>query len=131
MIVVDTHVLVWRAIHPEKLTSKARQAVEKAEAAGVLRVCEITLVEIAMLMKRGRLETGLPYREFMHAVLLANDYLLTGINPEIAALSVEFPEEINKDPADRILAATALYYKAQLVTADGNLRKSGIVPTLW
>ena len=130
-MVLDTHVIVWRALQPEKVPAKVLQAIEKEEKHRPLRVCEISLFEIAMLMRRGRLDARLPFREFIDLILTASAYDLTGINPEIAGLAVEFPENVTKDPADRLIAATALFYKAQLVTADTNLRKSEIVTTLW
>ena len=131
MIFLDTHVIVWRALEPEKIPVKTRHALDQEEKLRPLRICEISLFEIAMLMKRGRLNTDLDYREFMDLILAANDYVLTGINPEIAALAVDWPDKVNKDPADRIILAAASYYKGRLVTADLNLRKAGIVTTVW
>ena len=59
------------------------------------------------------------------------DYIFKGISPEIAELSVHLPEEINQDPADRIICATSIRTNTQLITADKNLRKSKIVRTIW
>lgn len=62
---------------------------------------------------------------------LAQIIILKGITPEIADLSVNLPEEINQDPADRLISATSIVYKAPLVTADKNLLKSKRVKTVW
>jgi PIN domain nuclease of toxin-antitoxin system len=97
MIFLDTHVILWRALDPGKIPLKTRHALEQEEESRPLRICEISLFEIAMLLHRGRLNTEL----------------------------------VNKDPADRIILAAAAHNKARLATADENLRKAGIVPTLW
>lgn len=131
MIFVDTHVIIWRALDPEKIPAKTRRFLDQQEEIRPLRICEISLFEIAMLMKRARLNTSLDFAEFMDLVLAANHYLLTGINPEIAELAVNFSDQVNKDPADRIILATTLHHKARLATADGNLRKAGVVTTVW
>lgn len=131
MILLDTHVVVWRALDPEKIPLKTRQVLDQEEKIHPLRICEISLFEIAMLMKCGRLKVGLEYREFIHLILQANSYSLTGMNPEIAGLAVDLPDDVNKDPVDRIILATAIHYKTRLVTADLNLRKAGVAPVLW
>ena len=53
------------------------------------------------------------------------------MTPEIAALAVQMPEAYPKDPADRVIAATAIVEAAALVTADERVRKSGVVETIW
>lgn len=131
MIFLDTHAIIWRAVAPEKLSLTVRHVLDQEEGQRPLRICEISLFEIAMLMKRGRLNTNMDYPEFMDLILAANDYVLTGINPEIAGLAVNFPDKVNKDPADRIILATAVHFKARLVTADANLRKADVVTTVW
>lgn len=131
MTFLDTHVVVWRALHPEKIPARTRRLLDQEEKKKALRVCEITLFEIAMLMRRGRLRTDLPYREFMELALAANDYILVGLNPDIAARSVDFSGDVNKDPADRLILASALHYKGKLVTADANLRQAAVVTTVW
>jgi len=64
-------------------------------------------------------------------VFSSNKYQLQGITPEIADLSTQLPEEINRDPADRIIVATSLVRRIPLVTADNNLNQSDIIPTIW
>ena len=131
MIVLDTHVLIWRALTPEKIPAKTRKLLDAAEDRGQLCLCEISLLEVAMLVQRGRLTTDLDARQFLDLVLTGYDYRLEGITPAIAATAMHFPETVNKDPADRVILATALYLGGRLATADANLRDAGIVPTVW
>ena len=131
MIVVDTHVIVWDALKPERLSEKAKEAIWTANNEDGIIFCEISLWEIAMLLKDGGLSVGLAYQHFIQLVLDSNNYVLRGITPEIAELSTQLPSDVSKDPADRIIAATAIIENTKLVTVDRNLRLASSIPTLW
>lgn len=55
--------------------------------------------------------------------------VVVGVTPEIAMASTTLG--LHGDPADRLIAATAVVMKATLLTKDGKLRQSELVPTLW
>ena len=131
MITVDTHVILWDALQPELLSEKAKEAIEKANQTDGLFFCSISLWEIAMLIRKKRIEVNVPYRDLVQLLLSCNKYLFQEITPEIAELSTALPDTINSDPADRIIAATSLVTKTPLVTADENLRKSELLQTIW
>jgi len=131
MIVLDTHVIIWDALKPELLSDPARQAIDLANRQDGLIFCDISLWEIAMLIHKGRLQVEVEYPDFINLVLQANRYILRRITPTIAHQSTQLPVTINADPADRLIAATALVENAVLVTADKNLRKATTIPTLW
>ncbi len=131
MITVDTHVILWDALQPEMLSEKAKEAIEKANQTDGLFFCSISLWEIAMLIRKKRIEVNVPYRELVQLLLSCNKYVFQEITPEIAQLSTTLPDTINSDPADRIIAASSLITKTPLVTADENLRKSGLLQTIW
>ncbi len=131
MIVLDTCVLIWDALEPKKLSRAAKVAIKSANEQDGIWFCEISLWEIAMLMNKKRLVPGTSYAQFIQLVLNSNQYHLVGMNPEIAELSTNLPSQINADPADRIIAATAIVKKTPLVTADKNLRFAGAVTTIW
>ncbi|EKD42403.1 MAG: PilT protein [uncultured bacterium] len=84
-----------------------------------------------MLTRKQRLNLGTTYQDFVAILLQSRPYELVGINAEIAETAVLLPEEINADPVDRIIAATALYYRVPLVTSDVNLRSSKQLTTIW
>jgi PIN domain nuclease of toxin-antitoxin system len=69
--------------------------------------------------------------EFINLVLTASQYVVKPISPEIAELSASLFPTVNKDPANKIIAATSIVEKADLVTADADLRHSGQVRTIW
>ncbi len=71
-----------------------------------------------MLIQKGRISIAATYLEFIKLLFASNQYKFQGMTPEIAELSTQLAEDINKDPADRIIAATSLIRKIPLVTAD-------------
>jgi PIN domain nuclease of toxin-antitoxin system len=131
MIVADTHVIIWDALKPEMLSPQAKKAIREANRLDGIIFCEISLWEIAMLMKKGRLSVDVNYLEFIKLVSDSNNYIFKGISPEIAELSTYLFSTTNKDPADRIISATAVIEKANLVTSDIILRRSKKVHTIW
>jgi PIN domain nuclease of toxin-antitoxin system len=131
MIVVDTHIIIWDALCPEKISSKARKAIDSANKGEGIIFCDISLWEIAMLFKKERFKIDIDYKAFINLVLNANKYTIWAITPGIAELSVYLPPAINKDPADRIIAATSVICQAPLVTADENLNTAKELTTIW
>jgi PIN domain nuclease of toxin-antitoxin system len=53
------------------------------------------------------------------------------ITSAVAALSVQLSANFSNDPADRIIAATAIVHEMKLVTSDALIRKSGEVSCIW
>ncbi len=131
MIVLDTHIIIWNALKPKMLSGKAEKAILAANESDGLIFCEISLWEIAMLMKKNRLQMDIEYLEFINLISESNKYVFRVITPEIAGLSTNLFSGNHKDPADRLIAATSIIEKAKLVTADKKLRRSKKVATIW
>lgn len=131
MILLDTHVLIWDALTPARLSAPARQAIAEANQSDGILVCDISLWEIAMLVQKGRVQVDADCQAFINLILQANRTTVQAITPQIAALAVGLPPAINQDPADRLIVATALAEDVALVTADSNLQAAEMVSTLW
>ena len=131
MIVVDTHIIIWDALKPSQLSKKAKKAIDNANKSDGIIFCEISLWEIAMLISKSKLTVDTTYHEFINLVYASNKYQYQGITPEIAEKSTSLPDEVNMDPADRIISATSIIYKAPLITADKNLIKAKCIETIW
>jgi PIN domain nuclease of toxin-antitoxin system len=130
MITLDTHVIIWDALNQKLVSNKAKDEIRKANQTDGIIFCEISLWEIAMLIKKKRIIIDISYQEFVGLIKATNNYLFKGITPEIAELSTNFPNEINLDPADRIISATSIISNTPLITADKNLLKSKL-KTIW
>ena len=131
MIVADTHIIIWDALKPEKLSKKAKAAIKNANANDGIIFCDISLWEIAMLIIRDRVKVDTSFKEFIHLLFNSNKYILQGIDPDIADLSVRIFRNTENDPADKLIASTAVIKNAKLVTADKAIRSSGEVVTIW
>ncbi len=129
-IICDTNALLFDALQPDRLTDKARQALDDGEQDRSLACSDISLWEIAMLITRQRIIVDAEPRVFLEAILAARHIQVLPISPRIAALSQSglFP---HGDPADRIIAATAMHYHAPLITSDGKLRQLEQFATIW
>ena len=62
---------------------------------------------------------------------LLQDVTVRPITPEIAALATQFPDDYPRDPADRIIGATARAESLTLVTRDEKIRRSPLLKTVW
>ena len=131
MILLDTCAIIWDALEKSQLSEKALNAINKADEFNALIISDISIWEIAMLIKKERIKIDTTASNLINLYLQTRNISVIQISPEIAELSVNFGEEVNKDPADRVIAATSIIQNAQLVTADKNLIKSKVVETVW
>jgi len=129
MILLDTHVVVWLAFEPDRLSKRAKEAILTARIQGGLAIAAITLLELAWLKEKGRVETTLSVESFVRQC--ASRMTVLPITPEIAARAVSLPDKYPKDPQDRLIGATALAEGIELVTHDKLIKKSGVVPVIW
>jgi PIN domain nuclease of toxin-antitoxin system len=118
VILLDTHAAIWLAID-EGLGRQSQRIVDKALADDRLAISAFSFWELAMLIAKRRLRALKSAGEQRTKMLAAGirELPLTG---DIAILAAEL-ENLNGDPADRIIAATAIAHDATLMTADANL----------
>lgn len=130
--VCDTHVLLFTALEPHRLSVAASTAVAAGTEAGQLACADISLWEIAMLRTRGRLELpdGIDTAGFVSDVLTSLQVQVLPISPQIAALAQD-PRFDHGDPADRLIAATAIAEGLPLITADTRLHAVPGLRCIW
>jgi PIN domain nuclease of toxin-antitoxin system len=130
LILVDTHVALWLTSDPARLSDKARMAIEVSRKNGEgLAICDITLMELATLAGKGRFRLGISLESFFQE--LESRFVVLPISGRACARAMSFPATYPKDPADRIIGATALVEGLSLITADREIRRSKLVPTIW
>jgi PIN domain nuclease of toxin-antitoxin system len=127
---LDTHVLVWWFEREGRLSDAQRRVLKRASAAEPVMVSDISLWEIATLASLGRLKLKLPLRDWLDRAAAPPLVQRCGISPAIAALTTTLPPEFQKDPADRIIVATAQALGATLLTCDESIIDADLVPTL-
>jgi PIN domain nuclease of toxin-antitoxin system len=129
VILLDTHVLVWLIAEPKRLSSAARTAISRSSDG--LAVSYITLWELAVLFQRGRLHGRGTVEASVRLVADSARAIVRPITPVIAALAAQFPDDFPRDPADRLIGATARAEGLALVTRDEGIRASKLVKTIW
>ena len=130
LILLDTHVVVWLAQEYQRVSAAAQATIEKArEERGGIAVSDITLLEIALLAARRRVNFQPDVKSTLSEV--ERRFIVLPITGDIALQALALPENYPKDPADRIIGATAVVEGLTLVTADAQIRKSRAVPTVW
>ena len=127
---LDTHILIYWLGEDERLSARQKEILEKASPENPLWVSDITLWEIATLYNLKRLSLPLPLRDWLEAATAPPLVQRVGISPAIAAAVAALPPSFHRDPADRIIIASAQLLGATLLTHDARLIRSGLVPTL-
>ena len=129
MIVLDTHVLLWAIADSKKLSRAADAAIRRSRQVDGLAISAISLWELASLVARGRIRS---YGTVESSVKqLIEGVTIKPITPEIATLAAQFPDDYPRDPADRLIGATARAEGLALVTRDEGIRKSPLLKTIW
>lgn len=131
MIVLDTCALIFDALTPERLTERAKKAIDEAELQKALYCCDISLWEIAMLIQKKRCDPGIETQSFLAIMLKARHIQVLSISVEIAAMACSQGLFHHGDPADRLIAATAMHHRAKLITADQQLAELSPLDIVW
>ena len=130
MIQLDTHALLWLESEHGKLSAPARSSIETARLTGeTIAVAAVTLWEIALLAKRGRVLAGESIESFLNDI--ERNYKIIPVSAAIAFLAAELPHPFPKDPMDRLITATALTLDLTLITADRSILASRACKLLW
>lgn len=131
MIVLDTNALIWWINDAQKLSKKARKIIEEAEGKKTIYISSISVLEIYLLIKKERLGFYRMPDDWLQKVEDLSYVHFVPIDNKIAIQSVELPDFSHKDPADRIIIATALNLGAKLVTSDKRILNYSKVQSIW
>jgi PIN domain nuclease of toxin-antitoxin system len=124
-LLLDTHAAVW-ITEDQPLANGATEALDAAYRAGsTVYVSAITAWEIGMLVSRNRLGLAARPERWFQRLLAIPGVKLADLSPDILIASSFLPGEPPRDPADRIILATARDLGATLITRDRLLLKYG------
>jgi PIN domain nuclease of toxin-antitoxin system len=138
MIMLDTHVLVWWVSGDfAKLSDDAQAHLSRERSIGAgtqsqsIIVSSISALEVAQLVDRERLDLAMDLSSWLATAETIPGIVFVPVDNEIAVKSVQLPGVFHKDPADRIIVATARKYGVPLVTMDRKIHAYPHVQTIW
>lgn len=131
MILLDTHTLVWWIKGSSKLSSKAKEAILESFTDKSIYISSISIWEICMLVRSGELGFDMDIDEWVRKLELMPEITFVPINNTIARASIFLPKLNHKDPADRIIIATALSLGCPIATKDQKIHSYKMVKSVW
>ena len=124
---LDTHAVLWIVESSPRLSPKIR-ALAKTHRSDAFAVAAISLLEIARNAHTGEIDLAPDPAVWLED--LSHRFQILPLTPAIAWHAVELEWE-HKDPADRLICATAIAHKLTLVTQDKEITRWRGVPVLW
>ena len=122
MVLLDTHVLVWLDEANPRLGAGAVEEIDSAFRAGNVSVSAISFWEVATLVRKGRILLDMDLSAWRKE-LLEQGLVELPVSGEIGVKAAGL-DPFHGDPADRLIAATAMQHSLTLVTADEKLLSS-------
>lgn len=126
---LDTCAILFIAENTTDLSPATLKVIDTATA-GEVFVSAISVAELACLQERGRITLKQHWRAWWDALLKRTAWTCLPITAEIMAEAYSLPPPTHRDPADRVLIATARLERLTLVTNDGKIRAYPHVATV-
>lgn len=120
MIVLDTHIWIWKVSNPDRLDALHRQQL-RIEEPHSFGVSVISCWEVAKLVELGRLVLDRPVLQWIEEALASPAMDLLPLSTRIAVESTELPEPFHRDPADQMLVATARVLECPIMSEDSKI----------
>ena len=130
MILLDSHVVIWLALTPGKISLAAATAIRETESAGAISCISVmTIYEIANAIRLGRINPIIPHQVFLNRI--RSRFEVFPVTDMIAQCAAELPAPFHGDPMDRIIAATAIVENCTLITKDEKIRDAKLCKVIW
>lgn len=122
--VLDTHILIWYFIGSHRLSLKAKEAIDKSRILGEkLLIPTIVLSEALDIAEKRKVEFD--FKGMYRIIRDDPSFEIISFTPEIFDETVKIKGI--KEIHDRIISATAIFYRAGIITKDRIIRNSGEV----
>lgn len=121
-LLLDTHIWFRYQVNPKVLRVSTVHALDKAAAENRVYVSVISVWELAMLERNGRLELSGGADRWTQEALSKPGISLLPLSREITIESVSLPEPMQQDPVDRLLLASARVERMTMVTSDAKIQ---------
>lgn len=126
-LLLDTHIWLWYRLGNPRLSPNLQTIIQ--EPSNELWLSSISIWETLLLAEKGKITLEPTAEQWIQKSLKELDTKETPITNDIAILSRQL-DVPHQDPADRFIAATAVYYDLTLATVDANLTKASCLQTI-
>jgi PIN domain nuclease of toxin-antitoxin system len=126
-VLLDTHILIRWCSDPESLNPAQQHALAQIGDENPALVADISLWEVATLVELRKIELQFPVREWLNRAVAPPLVRVVPITANIAGELTGLSDWPHRDPADRLIVATARVFGATLLTDDRRIREAGLV----
>ena len=130
MILLDTHAWIWTQSAKSLLSDKAKRVIKKTQT-DQRAIASISIWEFAMMVSKGRIHLKIDPKRWLDHSINNSGLQVIELSPEIAMESCNLPGDFHKDPADRIIVATARTHNMTLLTKDSKIIQYPHVEAIW
>ncbi len=129
-ILLDTHLWWWWLTGEAGPSPAQKRILRRIRPETPVLLSDISLWEVATLVSLGRLAVSVPLRDWLEGAAAPPLVQRCGISPAVAAAVAALPDDFHRDPADRLIVATAQVHGATLLTRDRRIIDAKLVPTV-
>jgi PIN domain nuclease of toxin-antitoxin system len=130
MILLDTHAWWWCLAEPENLSGNAVAMIRGAKTDERF-IASISIWEFAMMVAKKKIELKISPAKWLSRAIDASGITVIDLSPDIAIDSCNLPGIFHKDPADRIVVASARIHNLTLLTKDKKILDYRHVKSVW
>lgn len=123
-LILDTHVLIWY-LEGINLSDQQVKLIESIKAGNSLYVSAISIWEITMLVAREKIILSMPLKDWVDKLQEIEGFHILDLSVAILIESCNLPHYSHKDPADRMIIASARETGAKLMTFDERIKDYG------
>ena len=125
-LLLDTHVALWLDSGDDRLRASTRTLIDGCwQNGGSILLSAVTVWEIALLVDTGRIDLDVPVEAWIERFLDCPGIEAVPLSHRAASRSYQLHHLQHRDPADRLLIATAIELACPLVTYDERIVRFG------
>ncbi|MEX0720017.1 MAG: type II toxin-antitoxin system VapC family toxin [Balneolaceae bacterium] len=126
MVLLDTHIWLWWLLGDGNLKVSEREALDSLASKRSLTISWVTIWETEMLERKGRIKLRPDINTWMKLATKPGVCSILPVDLEVVLKQRDLPESFHNDPADRLIASTAMLSGYPLATMDKKIKNSGV-----
>ena len=130
MILLDTHTWIWSHSATKRLSDRVTKLIQTTQT-DQRAIASISIWEFAMMVTKGRITAKIDPKRWLNNAISMSGLQVIELTPEIAVESCSLPGDFHRDPADRIIVATARTHHLTLLTKDRKILEYPHVEAVW